>query len=674
MVQKGLWILVIVAMLASLPLSLNRMNAENSAPQVDIVADYQDLFTIAHYQAHPEQYLDEQLLRLKEAGVTSIALYESTLNDLEMQRRLQYFTSAEMAALEYRPFPIGENYTYIRFTTSYFAERLKPMIVESFEARGVEVSDWRFRGDEGLVIAQPAQEASIQPMNIDPIALEDIAAKGFYPAVRLSDNRPFDLDRIDRQLQRLSGFGVRWIIFSGSQVTGVKDDAEQNSLTAMAELMNRYGIGMATIEMLNVPQQGLPKLAYLTDYRVARLHSIVEGETSLPPEQLANRMELAVTDRNIRMIYLNAQISRDASKAEVKNTISNLLQALTGADGAVQSITDAGYSIGQAEPFSYEPVAADKLLRLIVLIGLIALVALMLSKFVPRWTLLLFMTGLIGSAALYLAASQLLLQLAALAGGVSAAALAGITVIQQVSAQQKRQLSNEAPQRSKRAALQHTVLLFLQALGISLIGVLLITGLLNQITYMLVIEQFRGVTALKLAPIVIAAAYYMLFIRLPQDAERHQRSRSEQLKSWFHMPVRLSYVIVFGALALIGMYYLSRAGNQGQTLPFEPLLRSMLEEGLGVRPRTQEFLIGHPLLIMGAYFALRYRKGMILIVFGVLGQLTMIGTFTHLHTPWDVSALRSIYGALFGLLNGMIGLFVLEGLRKGWQKWNAKKS
>ena len=75
--------------------------------------------------------------------------------------------------------------------------------------------------------------------------------------LRLSDNPPFDYDELDRLFAQLSEQGLRWIVFAGNQALGYEDDAERNTLTLAAELMRKHGIGLASIEMLNVPQKGI---------------------------------------------------------------------------------------------------------------------------------------------------------------------------------------------------------------------------------------------------------------------------------------------------------------------------------------------------------------------------------------------------------------------------------
>lgn len=59
----------------------------------------------ASYQAHPQDYLNEQLDRLKQAGVNSMAMYESTLDDFRKAGHVVTYTTQNIADMEKRVSP-----------------------------------------------------------------------------------------------------------------------------------------------------------------------------------------------------------------------------------------------------------------------------------------------------------------------------------------------------------------------------------------------------------------------------------------------------------------------------------------------------------------------------------------------------------------------------------------
>jgi len=108
---------------------------------------------------------------------------------------------------------------------------------------------------------------------------------------------------------------------------------------------------------------------------------------------------------------------------------------------------------------------------------------------------------------------------------------------------------------------------------------------------------------------------------------------------------------------------LFRSGNFG--LPVfgpEVRLRQALEDLLVARPRTKEFLIGHPALVLAAgAAALRLRAWVVpLAMVGAVGQAGLINSFSHIHTPLVLVVLRTLYALLIGSVLGAAALVVLE--------------
>jgi len=103
--------------------------------------------------------------------------------------------------------------------------------------------------------------------------------------------------------------------------------------------------------------------------------------------------------------------------------------------------------------------------------------------------------------------------------------------------------------------------------------------------------------------------------------------------------------------------YLLRSGNEagGAVTSAEGALRSRLEGLLSVRPRFKEFAIGHPamLLIGVAPLAKKRYAALALLFLGVIGQASMFNTFCHLHTPLEISYIRTILGIIIGLIIGV---------------------
>jgi len=133
------------------------------------------------------------------------------------------------------------------------------------------------------------------------------------------------------------------------------------------------------------------------------------------------------------------------------------------------------------------------------------------------------------------------------------------------------------------------------------------------------------------------------------------------------VPFRAGEGLLWAAVALAVTLMLIRSGN-GSLWPASGLeleIRSWLEGALSVRPRFKEFLIGHPLLVLwGALGARRRPWALSLLTIGAIGQVSIINSFMHLHTPIGVTLLRTFHGLWLGaILGGLLQLLCAFAFR-----------
>ena len=181
---------------------------------------------------------------------------------------------------------------------------------------------------------------------------------------------------------------------------------------------------------------------------------------------------------------------------------------------------------------------------------------------------------------------------------------------------------------------------------------------------MLLMEQFRGVSVVHLLPIGVVALYWLLF-----SDNLSYKDTLAKARKLLSSHISVLWLIGAALIAAAGFYYLSRTGNEGQASTVERLFRSFLENTLGIRPRTKEFLIAHPLFLLGAYLCVKYRSAVLLVMIGVIGQASIVDTFAHLHTPVIISSIRVIYGLGFGILIGIGYIAIWEIIVRSWRRW-----
>lgn len=659
---KWLWWVVLIGVLGSLPVAYARVQTEHSANKVEIIVDYKDILTIAATQADPKAFAQEQLKKLKDAGVNGMAVFESNLDELSLTGDVMVYTAQQAAQLVGELSVPGDNRTYVMFNKPDTEPAIKPIVEDAFNQAGVSVESWSAKGRDGIILGVGPDDAKLRPMEPNPLSMQAIHDAGLMVVPRISDRtQPYNAARVSDWLAKFKAVGATRIIFDGEAVTGYNNQADQRSLDDFAKQLKDGGFGTAVIENLKAPQLGMGALAQKLDYNAVRLHSVSEGEMMvISPETLKDRLVLAVKDRNIRMIYLNAAPARDDKKAVVTHPIDKtIVTALSGDDGAIERMRDFGFVTGEAHAFKVHKAPAETVWRGLAIAGAVSLIAIMIGLFLPPLLLPVTILGFIGGAGVLALDSSLLTQALALFVAIAAPTVSVVTLVRLLRARRNR------PENFRMSAgrrIGSAILLYIRTAILSVIAIPFVIALLNDITYELVLQQFRGVSLLHLAPIALVALYVFFY--------GSANGFWGNLRQLLVMPIKVFWVIAGVFILAAGYYYLTRTGNGGSASGIEMKLRTFLETTFHVRPRFKEFAMGHPLMLLGLFLSLRYPKWpLVLIVAATIGQLSMVDTFAHIHTPAVLSATRDLLGLGIGFLIGLVLIVVWQVLERLWAVW-----
>ena len=210
----------------------------------------------------------------------------------------------------------------------------------------------------------------------------------------------------------------------------------------------------------------------------------------------------------------------------------------------------------------------------------------------------------------------------------------------------------------RRDGLSFALQAFVWGSAASVLAGVVQAAFLSDPAYFLKLDEFHGVKLALIEPLLLIA-YWELKRRGPGV-----------WKNLWQRPVTWGEVVlgagVLGAFAVLVL----RSGNESflPTLPFEQELRGQLETWLYARPRFKEFLLGHPALIVWLAFGLWRLRGWgpAWAVAGFLGQVTILNSFAHLHTPLDLTLLRSVNGMLLGVVAGALLWWALGWVIKRW--------
>ena len=117
--------------------------------------------------------------------------------------------------------------------------------------------------------------------------------------------------------------------------------------------------------------------------------------------------------------------------------------------------------------------------------------------------------------------------------------------------------------------------------------------------------------------------------------------------------ISVYWLVIFGVFALAGAVYIIRSGNVNEISSLESWMRSTITEIFAARPRTKEFLIGYPCLVLFVYYIKNTNVKVVSFIAGVGSSIlaaSVTNTFCHVFTDLTTIYMRVINGLAIGLI------------------------
>ncbi len=644
--HRLIYALLAVALATSLyGLALRHADEQNHR-RVELVVDVNDAQTLAEAS---DLELEEALNRFVHEGrATAAALTEQTLKDLRDQGRLQVYVRGIQDAYEDEQGKLLPARYGILITA--VDTILYQRILTMAKARGVARE---LKLDAGRAIALAAAPSALDDFGVgfDERQLDAVRKAKLTIVARVRNYASLRRAAVGPTIEQLAGLGAKLVIFSEEEVFGYRD-----LIPFTANELVKWRLLFGSVEFSK--QRGDEGLSLRTQGNLLRVHSITDKELPLfTPSEAVARYVRAVEERNIRVCYL--RLFRHIKHEAIDESIRYVRRLH-------DELAASGYQFGGAKPTALTLRA--RLLN-VAGVGVVAATVLLIDWFVPLG--LLAQAGLLAlgscvSTGLFFWSKQ---AVASDMKGVALVALvAGLVFpcLAMVMSDLPR-LMNVTD--SDREAWK---LRALQTLGLasawSAAGGLLIGTVLADWKFMTQTTQFLGVKATQFVPLLFALLVFVgaAAVRGGESSPVRWERVRRQLSALLAQPLR-GGVALLGVIALLALaFWLVRTGNQPGlgVSEWELKFRSVLEQALIARPRTKEFLVGHPMLIIAVWLAARGRRELAVwcAAFATIGQVGMLNSFCHLHTPIAVAVLRSINGLWIGALVGFGAVVVAERL------------
>ena len=682
--NRTLLIIIGVGLFAALIIAGQRFFVESENMQVDMAVDYQNIVDLAEREGLE---LDDVLKLTKEAGITSLAIYDSTLEKLNRAGKVFALAGSEILAnyqtgtlnnelwrqtIEFdliapnRVYVIGGNLDSYYDTKEALYQRLGEERVKIFAVGGIEVIEVKAQFGDLMKM----------PLGLPHDEMNKARVAGFNILARPMNFRKCTAQNVQFFFDRIEHYPISEIVFDGPEVLGASNflDLTANNFT---QRKLTFGVIEHFTQLKFYPQLGMEYLANkIGKDHVARLYAIPKDEQpKLEMSTAVNRWSTTDRERNIRINLL-----RIYEKPEPEMT---LLETNMKYFSEVRAVLERdGFTFGKAGTFdNYYP---NVILRALVIVGVVAAGVLYLSLISRRFNrnrkfqLQLFaVLAIIAAIPIIMGAGG---KVRILAAFMSANLFPALAIIWQLDLLRVIQYKIRVQNRAMRLKnnLSTLQLVWTSAFALLITGVMSMTGAaylsgaLSDVSYFLELEIFRGIKLTFILPLILVAVAFLQRFNVV-DEVRHNVPATQQIKELLDKSVSvkalLALLIILGAFVVL----IARSGHTSG-MPVSGLeikIRALLEQIFYARPRSKEIFFGHPAFMLAfAAFLKKFPKMICfaLVMAATIGQGSMVETFAHMRTPIFMSFMRGIDGLIPGAIIGAVLIIFLQIFSKQLKK------
>ncbi len=652
-----------VGLAAAFVILAHRVALERAHHTVEITLDGDDWATLARRNGMSREDLYADAYR---RGARSVTLYAASLRRLSDAGLVAFMTGADAlnaARTGSLGGPLGDlvrtgrihpDDTYVlgplpvlRFVQSGFAIQLGA-------AHAVLVQG------SGPVLEIGGRGRDVEEASLGVLPQEAGAARSRHLAVEVRvrnfrDVAPGGLEAFFAGLRPLEQRVT--FIFDRDQVLGYDE-----LIPDVAAQMKQSGFAFGRIEAFTArrKQKGEDELALRVVPEVIRVFSMTPEELQgATPQEAHDKFVLAARERNVRILYIRPFLNTSAG-------LNPITVNMEYVESIAADLTRAGFTLGKAAPLS--PTGTSGLLVLLTALGALAATALAVAEvgeaFAAPVSPRLLYAGIVVGAALTgatLAAHHTTLWRQILAF-LAALAFPTLSMLWLVPGARRPVPAPDARPSGIRVLAAGIRGLWTVS-AVTALGGVMVAALLSDWLFMMEMRTFLGVKAAHIIPVVLLGL-------LIAAAGAPRGEAWPRLRTWLRQPLLLEYGLVIIVVGVAVVFALGRTGNSGLPLlsSLELKSRVVLQHLFVARPRTKEFLVGDPFMVLAFALAAAGARRWVLpaAMIGAIGQVGLVNSFSHIHTPLVYALLRTVYALVIGSVLGAVLVGGLWAARRWW--------
>ncbi len=637
------WLLIVVLLCALVPSALNRVNNENENKNIVPAVLLKD-FRISLSEDTTDKVVDD----FKNAGVTTVALMEEDLNSLALNGIItnikynvllhKYDEESMIIAEELRKFPKVANDSYVIITKR---EESKELLAKWIPDKYTEDEYCHITsgGNDVYCLYDGSPNVWEVVMGYDESQFEYAKEKGLDIALIFKiKNYKTDayLEEIDRLVKK---YNIKYF--------NIKDDGRhpENEQDAMmhiegiSKLIKDNNMTLVVTEntdqLSNQRPIGYGKIFAENSDNVVRAYETYDMQDDATKYMFRYHQYLNSTiDRNLKFITITMI---DAEKKTFEEQAELTVKATKT---YIDKVKELGYNIADVNvdysDYKGNVEKTGAISSAILVLMCLLIVRLLAGKDLPKLSVLGYVVALLAMPATYVIPVSLVY----LYPTVCAIILPcfAITVM----------FAFVKNYKDKCNTFNLTISAIAVILAVLCAGGLMLGTMLSGIEYYVNNLIFRGIKLSLFFPVVFSiVAYYFMFLK------NEEKTVVQEIITVANAKISVYWLAIFGVFAAAAAIYIIRSGNVNEISSLEAWMRSTITEIFAARPRTKEFLIGYPCLVLFVHYIKNTDIKVIPFIAGVGSSIlaaSVSNTFCHVFTDLTTIYLRVVNGFVIGLI------------------------